>query len=199
MNVFEHRSDLVFLAGFVVYVATRGVFAHRVKTIETVEKRVGGIEIVLLVFVMIGSMLLPILYLFTSLLKFANYSPPIWAQWTGGAALIAALWLFHRSHADLGTNWSPTLEIRKAHRLVTNGVYRSIRHPMYAAILLFSLAQALLLHNWLAGYGALVTFLPLYIVRAPREERMMLDRFGADYEAYVRRTGRLIPRLSSLP
>ncbi|MCB9852362.1 MAG: isoprenylcysteine carboxylmethyltransferase family protein [Phycisphaerales bacterium] len=193
----QHHSDLVFLAGFVIYVATRGVFAHRVKTVETIEKRVGGIEVVLLVFVMIGSLLLPILYLFTPVLNFADYPPPVLAQWAGAVVLLAALWLFRRSHIDLGKNWSPTLEIRKEHRLITHGVYQSIRHPMYAAILLFSVAQACLLHNWLAGYAAFVTFLPLYLVRAPREERMMRDRFGEEYEAYAQRTGRMIPKCTT--
>jgi protein-S-isoprenylcysteine O-methyltransferase Ste14 len=48
--------------------------------------------------------------------------------------LVIGLWLFYRSHADLGTNWSITLEIREQHRLITQGVYRRIRHPMYSAL-----------------------------------------------------------------
>ena len=194
--MFDHASDVIYLVGFVIYVVTRGVYAGRTKTLETVEKRVDAAEYVLLVFVMIGSLLLPVLYLFTPLLNFANYSIPAWALWAGVIVLVAALWLFRRSHADLGRNWSPTLEIRSEHQLVTHGVYRSIRHPMYTAIFLFSIAQALLLNNWLAGFAALVTFIPLYIVRRPREERMMIDRFGEEYEAYMRRTGRLLPRLT---
>jgi protein-S-isoprenylcysteine O-methyltransferase Ste14 len=110
--------------------------------------------------------------------------------------MMAALLLFYRSHADLGPNWSATLELRRGHTLITNGVYRSIRHPMYAAILLWDLAQGLLLSNWLAGWGAFVTFALLYVARAPREERMMCDAFGDDYRAYMRRTGRLFPRLA---
>jgi len=47
--------------------------------------------------------------------------------------------------------------MRKEHRLVTAGVYRHIRHPMYAAIFLWCLAQGLLLPNWLAGWSALAT------------------------------------------
>lgn len=192
----EHKSNLIFFVGFVIYVATRGVFARRSKAVETVERRVGGLEVVLLVFVMIGAMLLPILYLCTPLLRFADYALPIGAVATGVPVLIAALWMFWRSHKDLGRNWSPTLEIRRDHQLVVHGVYSTIRHPMYAAIILFDIAQGLLLHNWLAGWSALATFLPLYFVRAPREERMMLDQFGEAYVAYVRRTGRLLPKFA---
>ncbi len=110
--------------------------------------------------------------------------------------MAAALWLFWRSHADLGPNWSVTLELRKGHQLVQRGVYRSIRHPMYASIWLFSMGQGLLLDNWLAGWSALASFAPLYFVRTPREEQMMCEFFGQEYRDYMRQTGRLLPRLS---
>jgi protein-S-isoprenylcysteine O-methyltransferase Ste14 len=109
--------------------------------------------------------------------------------------LAMAVWLFWRSHADLGRNWSPSLELREGHELVTEGVYRSVRHPMYASMWLWGVAQALLLQNWIAGWVSLVMFMPLYLLRVPREERMMLDEFGEEYRAYMDRTGRVIPRL----
>jgi protein-S-isoprenylcysteine O-methyltransferase Ste14 len=65
---------------------------------------------------------------------------------------------------------------------------------MYSSQLLFGLAQAFLLQNWLAGTGGRVAFLLLYLVRVPREERMMLDHFGDAYRAYAARTGRILPR-----
>jgi protein-S-isoprenylcysteine O-methyltransferase Ste14 len=55
--------------------------------------------------------------------------------------MVAALLLSYRSHADLGQNWSVTLELRAGHQLIRHGVYRSIRHPMYASIRLWCLAQ----------------------------------------------------------
>jgi len=111
--------------------------------------------------------------------------------------MLGALWLFWRSHADLGQNWSVSLEVRKGHKVVTHGVYRYIRHPMYAAIFLWCLAQAMLLPNWLAGWSALVPFTLLYLVRTPREEQMMCNIFGDEYRDYMRKTGRLLPRLWS--
>ena len=66
---------------------------------------------------------------------------------------------------------------------------------MYAAHWLWALAQALLLHNWVAGPAMLAAFLPFYLERIPREEQMMLDQFGSEYEAYMTRTGQLIPPL----
>jgi protein-S-isoprenylcysteine O-methyltransferase Ste14 len=124
---------------------------------------------------------------------FADYRLPTAARWCGAVVMVFALWLFWRSHADLGRNWSVTLEIRKGHQLVRHGVYRTIRHPMYASIWLWGLAQGLLLPNWLAGWFALVTFAPLYFMRTPREEQMMTEFFGNEYRDYMRKTGRLIP------
>ena len=110
-----------------------------------------GLERALLVIVFAGCILLPVIYLATDWLAFADYRLPDWIAMAGSATMVAALWLFWRSHSDLGRNWSRSLELRTDHRLIRSGVYRTIRHPMYAAILLFGLAQGLLLQNWLAG------------------------------------------------
>lgn len=186
--------NIVFLIGFIAYVAIRGVYIQRTKSNEKAASRADGRDRTLRFLVFVGSLLLPIVYLFTPWLAFADYRLPPLAPWCGAVIMAAALWLFWRSHADLGQNWSVTLEVRKGHHVVTQGVYRRIRHPMYASIWLFGFAQGLLLENWLAGWSALATFAALYFVRAPREERMMCEFFGEDYRDYMRRTGRLLPR-----
>lgn len=188
--------NLAFLFGFIVYATIRGVFEQRTKGNEKVVSRGGTRDRILIGVLFVGTFLLPALYLFTPWLAFADYRLPAWAPWCGTLVMCAALWLFWRSHADLGQNWSRTLEVRKGHQLVEHGVYRSIRHPMYAAIWLFSLAQGLLLQNWLAGWSAFVTFALMYFVRTPGEERMMGEFFGQEYQDYMQRTGRLFPRLN---
>jgi protein-S-isoprenylcysteine O-methyltransferase Ste14 len=79
-----------------------------------------------------------------------------WIAYLGVAVLCGALALFYRSHRDLGRNWSISLEVRSEHRLVTAGVYRLIRHPMYSSFFLLALAQLLLMPNWFAGTSGLV-------------------------------------------
>jgi protein-S-isoprenylcysteine O-methyltransferase Ste14 len=106
---------------------------------------------------------------------------------------VVGLWFFHRSHADLGTNWSVTLEVREQHGLITHGIYRRVRHPMYMALLLYSCGQALVVPNWVAGPSYLVTFGILVVFRVRAEEQMMLDQFGDQYAAYVGRTKRVVP------
>jgi protein-S-isoprenylcysteine O-methyltransferase Ste14 len=137
--------------------------------------------------------ILPFVYLLTDWLDFADYRGSAWAGLAGALVFGAALWLLCRSHVDLGRNFSVKLQIREKHSLVTGGVYRRIRHPMYAAHLLWAIAQTLLLHNWIAGPAFLVTSLPLYLLRIPREEKMMLENFGEDYQLYMKRTGRVAP------
>lgn len=195
MNLLRQPWNIVFLAGFIVYASIRHVFERRTKGIEKGVRRIDATEKILLVFVAVGNFILPVLYLFTPFLAFADYRLPAFVPWCGSAIMLAALWLFWRSHSDLGLNWSAFLEMRKDHQLIRQGVYRSIRHPMYVAIFLFGVAQALMLQNWVAGLSALVTFVPLYFVRTPREERMMREWFGEEYQDYVRQTGRIIPRL----
>jgi protein-S-isoprenylcysteine O-methyltransferase Ste14 len=186
--------NIFFLAGFVAYCVIRGVFQKRAKGAQKIDRRRDRTETILLFVVFVGNLLLPVIYIATPWLSFADYRLPTWTPWAGAGVMIAALWLFWRSHADLGTNWSITLEIRKDHQLITHGVYRFMRHPMYASIFLFGLAQGLMLSNWLAGWAAVLTFALMYLIRTPREERMMVEHFGESYRHYMAETGRLWPK-----
>ena len=191
--------NLVFLVGFIAYVSIRGVYKRRTQINQQAVSRADAVEKILIALVIPGSLLLPVVYLFTPWLGFADYHLPALAPWLGTALMIAALWLFWRSHADLGQNWSVTLELRQGHQLVRHGVYRSIRHPMYASIWLWCLAQGLLLENWLAGWYPLPAFALMYFIRTPREEQMMCESFGQEYRDYMQRTGRLFPRRRPKP
>ena len=143
----------------------------------------------------VGGFLVPLLYVFTAVLAFADYTIPLWVGMTGVALLALGDWVFWKSHRDLGRNWSPKLEMRENHRLVTEGIYRRIRHPMYLSIWLLVIAQAMILPNYVAGFSGLVPFALLYFLRVGNEEKMMGEEFGAEYEQYLRKTGRLVPKL----
>jgi protein-S-isoprenylcysteine O-methyltransferase Ste14 len=198
MNVFEESWSFAYFVGFLAYLRIRAVYAQRCKYVARAHRQVDLTEKLLLLLVIPSSTLLPILYLFTPLLAFADHRLPGWAPWCGGGVMLFALWLFWRSHADLGENWSVSLEVRTGHQMVSQGVYRRIRHPMYAAIWLWSAAQAMLLPNWIAGWSALITFAPMYFIRTPREERMLCQFLGQEYRDYMRQTGRLLPRVQPI-
>ena len=125
--------------------------------------------------------------------KFADYLFQPALAWAGSAVFASSLWLFYRTHKDLGRNWSVTLEIRDRHALVTSGVYRHVRHPMYSAFWLWAFAQALLLPNWIAGPAGLIGFGTLFFLRINREEQLMIETFGDDYRHYMIRTSRVLP------
>jgi protein-S-isoprenylcysteine O-methyltransferase Ste14 len=191
---------VVYLAGLVVETAVRAPYERRRRQIPKTDQRVSRTERGLLVGLFVSTVLLPVVYCLTSWLDVADYrlSPRARARtgWSGAVLLATAVWLFWRAHRDLGAYWSPSLEIGAQHTLITNGVYGVVRHPMYASALLWGLGQTLLLPNWIAGPSCLAAFLPLYFLRVPREERVLLDHFGAAYRAYSARTGRIVPRLA---
>jgi protein-S-isoprenylcysteine O-methyltransferase Ste14 len=141
----------------------------------------------------------PLFLIFGPLLDFAGYPFAIpWALRVAGLALfVVAIWLLHRSHADLGRLWSPTVEPKDEHGLVTEGVYARVRHPMYTSHVVWGVSQAVLFPNIIAGPLALLVMLVILQVRVPREERAMIDRFGDAYRAYMKRTGRVFPRMGS--
>lgn len=192
--MFDNIFKDFWLIGFVVGSVIRGIYKRRERERPRAVIRQPGLDTTLLVLASLGLFFLPIIYLFSSLLNFADYNLPLWTGLLGILVFIAALCLLWRSHVDLGRNFSIVLEIKEKNSLITHGVFRYIRHPMYAAHLLWGIAQALLLHNWIVGYSMLFFFLPLYWQRVHREERMMLDHFGDEYGKYMKRTGRLVPK-----
>jgi protein-S-isoprenylcysteine O-methyltransferase Ste14 len=158
---------------------------------------------ILLGFVFLGMQAVPVLYVFSPYLDFADYeiehTLSLILGWTGAFIFLLAVYILWKSHVELGLDFSPKLQLRKEHTLVTKGIFRKIRHPMYTAHFLWSIAQLLLLQNWIAGWGFLVTLLPLYMTRVKEEERMMLDEFGDRYLSYMRKTGRLLPKWKISP
>ena len=79
--------------------------------------------------------------------------------------------------------------------IVTDGVFRRMRHPMYGGHLLWALGQPLLLHNLVGGLGFLTAQAMPHLWRVPREEQMLIEHFGDAYRQYMECTGRLVPRL----
>lgn len=156
--------------------------------------RTEGIAVGLLAILWGLAILLPLVFIFTDWLSFADYYLPAWAGFAGIAVFTVAIWLLWRSHYDLGRNWSTTIEIREGHALITGGVFKYMRHPMYSAHLLWGIAQILLVHNWLAGPASLVIMIPLCILRIPLEEKKLIEEYGDEYSRYMGKTGRVVPR-----
>lgn len=185
---------ILYFAAIVVEMIIRAPLNKRRRQEKMSERRVTTQERTLLGLLFLGMFLAPLLYAVTDWLDFANYALPAWAGWLGVLLLAGAVLVFWRAHADLGLNWSPSLEIRQEHELITRGIYGVIRHPMYASQWLWVIAQPLLLQNWIAGFLNLLVFIPFYFLRVQAEEQMMIDAFGTQYQEYMRTTGGVLPK-----
>ena len=192
--MFNSIFKIVYFVEFIVISIIRKKFTKRLTNEKiTIDKKT-GLDIFFLVINGIG-MIIPILYVLTSRLDFANYYLPDWIGWIGSLLFIDAMWILYKSHADLGRQWTATVGMREGHQLVTSGIYKYIRHPMYAAHILWALAQVMMLHNWIAGYSFIVVMVPFYIYRVTKEEEMLMETFGEEYEKYRNKTGALFPKL----
>jgi protein-S-isoprenylcysteine O-methyltransferase Ste14 len=186
-------SFIIWALMLVTWCAMRYPAMRRARRQKTQVDRRSTLDISLLVTCTFGLVVMPIVWRLGIFDGFADRGQGIVLVILGTLTGIAFLWLFRRSHKDLGKNWSVTLEVREGHQLVTGGVYAHVRHPMYASFLLWGITQALLIPNWIAGLAGLVAVMALYAVRQSREEAMMRDTFGAEYDAYCARTKRLVP------
>jgi protein-S-isoprenylcysteine O-methyltransferase Ste14 len=185
-------AKAVVLVGTLVMLAIRAPYGHRSRSVKVAKSHKTPLETALLVCAWLG-FFVPLIWLASPVLSFAEYPLGIVPLVAGVVCFVIGLWLFYRSHADLGTNWSITLEIREQHRLITHGVYRRIRHPMYLALMLYSAGHALVIPNWVAGPSNLIAFTILFALRVSAEEKMMVEQFGDEYAAYTARTKRLVP------
>ena len=129
-----------------------------------------------------------------SWMEWSQFEAPEWFRLTGvGLGFLVdlfAYWVF--SH--LGKNVTPTVITRSDHQLVVDGPYRLIRHPLYTMGFLAFLSFSMLAANWYVAGMAVVSFLILNI-RVPLEEANLIKRFGAEYLAYMKRTGRYLPKI----
>ena len=185
-------AKTLILAASVAMIVIRAPHGRRSRGVKVARSCKGPREVALLTLAWMG-FLVPLIWVVFPVFSFAEFSLRPRPFAAGFLCLVAGLWWFHRSHSDLGTYWSVTLELRENHRLITEGVYRHVRHPMYAALFLYSIGQALVVPNWVVGPSYFVTFGILFALRIGAEERMMLETFGDEYAAYMARTKLLVP------
>lgn len=185
-------AKAVIVGASIMMVVIRAPHGRRSRGVKVARSCKGPREVALLTLAWLG-FLAPLVWVVSPVFSFAEYPLRPWPFGAGLACIAGGLWSFHRSHSDLGKYWSVTLELRENHQLITQGIYRNVRHPMYAALFLYSIGQALVLPNWIAGPCYFVAFAILFALRIGAEERMMLETFGNEYASYVARTKLLVP------
>jgi protein-S-isoprenylcysteine O-methyltransferase Ste14 len=201
------NDDTVFLALFIalVFIGTsiRGYYTRKMQKIQqrlSVKERIKEIvraegrasAVLLMVQGIYLIVLLPPYLLFPSNFLLFQMPFPGWLRWAGvGLGCLSSPFLAW-VHYVLNKEWSVTLKLQADHKLVTSGPYRRIRHPMYTVHLAYFLSWVLVSANFLFLMYYVLAIL-LITLRIPKEERMMLEKFGEEYRAYMKRTGRLLP------
>lgn len=110
----------------------------------------------------------------------------------GVVVLLAGEAFIFSGRKALGEYFTARIRIAGGQMLIQSGPYKYVRHPIYLGILLQYFAAPI---AWRSSYGALVmlAIIPLVLRRIGLEEKAMGSHFGVEYEAYVKRTKKLIP------
>lgn len=111
---------------------------------------------------------------------------------TGLILYICGFSLMHFSESYLGRQFSVEVTIQEDHTLITDGLFRYIRHPRYLGIIVFAAGIALIFRSWLA----LILWIFIIIVllwRISDEEKLLLQEFSETWTDYTKKTWRLLP------
>jgi protein-S-isoprenylcysteine O-methyltransferase Ste14 len=112
----------------------------------------------------------------------------------GALIFIIGLAIRLSAAVSLNRSYSWTLEIRDEHRLVKDGLYRYVRHPVYLGALLSVIAVPIYAASFL-GFLFTLTAIPLFIYRMGVEEKMLIEEYGDEYLEFMKATSKLIPHI----
>ena len=166
------------------------------ETGETISRKVDGN--ILMTLIKIGGLILwlsPLIYLINpKWMAWSKIGLPDEVRWLGvgiGVLCVAGVyWLF----SSIGSGITSTSATRKQHILVTSGPYLWIRHPLYTIGSSLFISFGMMADNWFIAALGILTFI-LMAIRTPKEEANLIEKFGDDYRAYIKITGRFLPYL----
>lgn len=126
----------------------------------------------------------------------ASYDMPLLAvRWAAAGGAVFCLVVTAYCWYQMGKNWSVAIvEEDEDQQLVTTGLFRLVRHPIYALSALMVACTAIACASFPMVIVAGVHLL-LLIIKANREEQALLGVFGQDYARYMQSTGRFVPRV----
>ena len=157
-------------------------------------KQEGWTGIVLVVLTYVELFLIGLFLLGPSWMSWADLVFPFWLHWIGIVILVCSVPLMIWVHRTLGQHYSYALETKTEQKIITTGPYSRVRHPLYSVHNLFNFGMVLLTANIpliiLAIFGV-----PFTYARMKREEKMMIKQFGSDYEEYMKKTGKIFPKV----
>ncbi len=117
----------------------------------------------------------------------------MWVRLLGLAVMVCGLEVHLLAMRALGHHYTGNLQTIAGHRLIVTGPYRVVRNPGYFGNLLLGLGFGIATGNWLSLFCITVFFGIAYAFRMNVEEKMLRTKFGKQYDAYAKRTKKLIP------
>jgi protein-S-isoprenylcysteine O-methyltransferase Ste14 len=143
-------------------------------------------------FLIIGAFILVAVQLFgLEILPFPSENPSM--QMVGFLIVFAGWSLSMKGRYDLGTNWEKCYDyqVKNEQELVTSGVYKYVRHPIYSGIALMFIGGELIVQSYLV-FAYLLLYYAAYM-QAKWEEALLIKHFGNKYKEYMKRSKRFIP------
>lgn len=193
-NIFRILAALILFTG--MGISTYFRLKADKETGEKVSRKVDGSAMMNII--RFGGLILwlsPLVYLINpNWMNWSKIGLPESIRWLGvGIGVLCTLgiyWLF----SSIGSGITPTSATRKEHKLVTRGIYRWIRHPLYTIGSSFIISFGIMADNWFIAAFGILAFI-LMASRTPKEEANLIEKFGDEYREYMKRTGRYLPRL----
>lgn len=193
-NVFRLVAGLILFTGL-------GISAHfrRKADRESGEAIARGIDgTAMVTAIRVGGLLLwlsPLAYLVNpEWMAWSKVGMPVWARWLGVGVGVTCTGMIYWLFRSIGSGITPTGATRERHTLTTRGPYRWVRHPLYTVGSTFFVSFGMTADNWFIAALGVLAFV-LMALRVPAEEANLIARFGDEYRAYMRRTGRYLPRM----
>ena len=112
----------------------------------------------------------------------------------GTSMIIAGAVINIVGRLQLKSNWANHIKIYEDQRLIVSGIYRLVRHPLYASIMLMLFGGSVAYRNWLSGAMTAFVFIPFMYYRAKQEETLLQEEF-VKYVEYKGTTGMFFPKL----
>lgn len=196
--IFRIALAMIFVSGFTI----SGIYRSKAdkESGEKIPRSVDGP--VMMTIIKVGGLLLwlcPLLYIiYPSWMQWSKIGLPEWARIAGIGLGVICVFLIYWLFSSIGSGISPTSATRKEHQLITGGIYRWIRHPLYTVGSMTFLSFGLIADNWFLMFLGMLTFI-IMAIRTPREEQNLIEKFGEEYVNYMGRTGRFFPRIGGNP
>jgi protein-S-isoprenylcysteine O-methyltransferase Ste14 len=157
-------------------------------------KKEGWTGVAIVVLTPIQFIIILIYFIFPTFLSWLSvFIVPELVRWIGLIVIILATALAANVHSVLGRSYSYALETKSEQSLITIGPFKRVRHPLYSAHTLLNIGMICLTMNIPLTVFAIIGVFVTY-TRIRDEERMLIEKFGSEYEEYMKSTGRIFPK-----